>query len=151
MERLFVKNIHQNIYKYDLSKPDVRCLVIESNVYTWYLYNWTFWVYILHIAQYKQICLTIEVQGRWNRRVEGPAHSYILTEIHLKSSILKYLKCSTYYSCVHISSNEVFSKILKKPSIVQKKWYLIWKPRLFHWKKNKTEFFFWKKTNKMAG
>ena len=32
------------------------------------------------------------------------------------------------YSCVHISSDEVFSKILKKPSIVQKKLYLIWKP-----------------------
>ena len=28
---------------------------------------------------------------------------------------------TTMYSRVHISSNEVFSKILKKPSIVQKK------------------------------
>ena len=90
MERLFVKNIHQNIYKYDLSKPDVRCLVIESNVYTWYLYNWTYWVYILHIAQYKQICLSIPVHGRWNRRVEGSTHSYTLTEIRFKPFLLKY-------------------------------------------------------------
>ena len=37
------------------------------------------------------------MQGRWNRRVEGPANSYILTEIRLKPSLLKYLKCSTYY------------------------------------------------------
>ena len=82
MERtLCQKYSPKNIY--DLSKPDVRCLMIESNVYTWYLYNWTYWVYILHIAQYKQICLSIQVQGRWNQRVEGPAHSYLLTEIRL--------------------------------------------------------------------
>ena len=32
----------------------------------------------------------------------------------------------TDYSRVHISSDSLFSKILKKPSIVQKKWYLLW-------------------------
>ena len=32
----------------------------------------------------------------------------------------------TNYSRVHISSDSLFSKILKKPSIVQKKWYLLW-------------------------
>jgi hypothetical protein len=48
-----------------------------------------------------------------------------------------------YYSRVHISSDEVFSKILKKPSIVLKKWHLIWKPLVFliRWSKN---IFFWK-------
>ena len=46
------------------------------------------------------------------------------------------------YSRVHISSDEVFSKILKTPSIVQKKkLYLIWKPRLFSLEKNKIIFF----------
>ena len=34
--------------------------------------------------------------------------------------LLTYLSENTY-SCVHINSDEVFSKILKKPSIVQKK------------------------------
>ena len=33
------------------------------------------------------------------------------------------------YNRVHISLDEVFCKILKKPQIVQKKWFLIWKSR----------------------
>ena len=52
------------------------------------------------------------------------------------------------YSRLHISSDEVFSKILKKPSMVQKKWYLIWKPRLLLLEKNKKLFFFEKQNSK---
>ena len=54
------------------------------------------------------------------------------------------------YSHVHISSDEVFSKILKKPSIVQKKWYLIWKPLVFLIRWSKKKIFFEKKKIKMA-
>ena len=34
---------------------------------------------------------------------------------------LYYACMKPHYSCVHISSNKAFFKILKKPSIVQKK------------------------------
>ena len=54
----------------------------------------------------------------------------------LGSKVYKILKIHTY-SRVHISSNEVFSKILKKPSIVQK--WMIWKPNWFSLGKNKIE------------
>ena len=49
--------------------------------------------------------------------------------------------CS-FYQC----SDEVFSKILKKPSIVQKELYLIWKPRSLE--KNKIKNLFKKKIQK---
>ena len=62
----------------------------------------------------------------------------------------KDVKTGSTYSRVHISSDEVFSKILKKSSIVQKKWYLIWKPLVFLIRWSKFFIFFWKKKFKMA-
>ena len=42
---------------------------------------------------------------------------------------------------VHISSDEVFSEILKKPSIVQNKLYFIWKALVFSLRWSKKVFF----------
>ena len=50
--------------------------------------------------------------------------------------------CKLKYSRVHFSSDKAFYKILKKPSIVQKKSYLIWKPLVLPLIKNKKLFFF---------
>ena len=56
------------------------------------------------------------------------------------------------YSRVHISSDEVFSNILRKPSIVQKKMIPHIKAKVvFMGKKQKQNFFFEKQKFKMAG
>ena len=57
--------------------------------------------------------------------------------------------CCTFLtstSRVHNRWNEVFLKILKKPSIVQKKNYLIWQPLVFALIKNKNKNIFFLKT-----
>ena len=55
---------------------------------------------------------------------------------------LKYPKLYQAYSREHISSDEVFSKILKKPSIVQKKNDTSYENQGFcHWKKTHTKKF----------
>ena len=57
------------------------------------------------------------------------------------------------YSRVHIVWTDSFPKLLKKPFILQKKWYLIWKPRLF-WvfigNKHLSNFYFFEKKHKLA-
>ena len=45
------------------------------------------------------------------------------------------MKLCTKYSRVHISSDSLFSKILKKPFMVHKKWYLIWMLFFIRWSK----------------
>ena len=55
-----------------------------------------------------------------------------------------------WYSRVHISLDEVFSKILKKPSIVQKKMIPHMKAFGLFNKMKQIFFFFWKKKFKMA-
>ena len=52
---------------------------------------------------------------QYKTQIKGITHSAVDCFITFASRI-----SSTYYSRVHISWNEVFSKILKKPSIVQK-------------------------------
>ena len=53
----------------------------------------------------------------------------------------------TTYSRVHISLDSLFSKILKKPSIVQKKMIPHMKAKVFSLEKNETIFFFFEKKN----
>jgi hypothetical protein len=62
------------------------------------------------------------------------------------NTILKNQSTETY-SRVHISSDEVFSKMLKKPSIVQKKMLPHMKAFGLFKKMKQKEFFFRKKKN----
>ena len=66
----------------------------------------------------------------------------MLSKKKVKPKIKEYCGRKISYSRVHISLDSLFSKILKKPSIVQKKWYLIWTGCLFslRWSKKKSKW-----------
>ena len=63
--------------------------------------------------------------------------------------MILYLFVLNPYSRVHISSDSLFSKILKEPSIVKKKNDTSYENQGFcHWKKPKPKFFLKKKNSK---
>ena len=92
------------------------------------------WEYILP----KKVC-THMITFTSEDRGSPPIHRSVLDGINI--SVACMLVC-TLYSHVHISTDEVFSKILKKPSIMQKKMIRHMKPMVIVIGKKQKQFFF---------